>query len=157
MQFEYDMNNYCTRLLEMLPNKFLMVCLGVLFVLLFFSLNNVQAPSSYGGGANSIFCEIQSSNMINSNDARQSNSTVSILQTLNFNRLFQLDLLFKFQLAGRFLMAFFAFYLVFCISRKIQIFKFFYQIYIKSSIPCRAGPHRKSKKLFSELAQIMVI
>ena len=154
MQFKQTIDNYLKKLPKMLPNKFFVIYLGVLLVLLFFQIGNKSTVIDCREMPVNISCEIQSSSNQNPTDARQSNSTVSILQNFNFNRLFQLDLIFKFQLAGHFLMTFFAFLIAFLISRQIQFFKFFYQMYIKSSIPCRAGPIAKRGDTFFILTQI---
>jgi hypothetical protein len=91
--------------------------------------------------------------MQNCGDVRQSSSSVSILQIINFNRLFQLNLLFKFQLIGNFLIASVLLYLIFQNINRINSIKFFYQIYIKSSIPCRAGPKTGEGANFLSLTQ----
>jgi hypothetical protein len=153
MQFKQTINNQFKKLPKMLPNKFSHIYLGVLFLLLFFQFGIVQHSSDNTRSFNNISCEIQSSHTQNQTDARQSNSTVSILQNLNFNRPFQLDLIFKFQLPGRFLIVLSTFWLFLYINKRNQVFKFFYQIHIKSSIPCRASPQNKRGELVLTFTQ----
>ena len=141
-----------TKLLKILSNKSLWAFLIVsLFLTLYYcntqTVNYHQVPSQNT-------CIIEKSEMQNYDDVRQSSSSVSILQIINFNRLFQLNLLFKFQLIGNFLIASVLLYLIFQNINRINSIKFFYQIYIKSSIPCRAGPIAKRGDAFFILTQI---
>ena len=141
-----------TKLLKILSNKSLWAFLIVsLFLTLYYcntqAVNYHQVPSQNT-------CIIEKSEMQNYGDVRQSSSSVSILQIINFNRLFRLNLLFKFQLTGNFLIASGLLYLIFQSINRINSIKFFYQIYTKSSIPCRAGPIAKRGDAFFILTQI---
>ena len=141
-----------TKLLKILSNKSLWAFLIVsLFLTLYYcntqAVNYHQVPSQNT-------CIIEKSEMQNYGDVRQSSSSVSILQIINFNRLFRLNLLFKFQLIGNFLIASGLLYLIFQSINRINSIKFFYQIYIKSSIPCRAGPKTGEGVNFLSLTQI---
>ncbi|MBQ9788160.1 MAG: hypothetical protein IJW31_00975 [Lentisphaeria bacterium] len=141
MQLEYEKNDYFKKLLKMPSNKLTISFLGVLVLLLFFISHDSIRTNAYKFD-NFSTCIISSVEAQSYSDARQSSSSVTILQNLNFNRLFQLDLLFRFRLAGQYFFAATLFYTIFVVSRKKNyLFKFFYQIYIKSSIPCRAGPN----------------
>ena len=141
MQLEREKFDYFKKLLKMPSNKRTISFLGVLLLLLFFISHDSIRTNAYKFD-NFSTCIISPVEAQSDSDARQSSSSVSILQNLNFNRLFQLDLLFRFRLAGQYLLAATLFYAIFVVSRKKNyLFKFFYQIYIKSSIPCRAGPN----------------
>ncbi len=139
MQFEHELRNCFNRLLETLPNKFFLTFWAVLILLLFFNLNfNSNSAQQYKNNNDS--CIIESTVCQDSNDVRQSDSGISIFQVINFNRLFQLNLLFNFHLPAKSLIAASIFYLIFYTGTFFILSKFFYQMYIKSSIPCRASP-----------------
>ena len=141
MQLEREKFDYFKKLLKMPSNKRTISFLGVLLFFLFWCSHFPIQANAYDFERFGD-CFITSAEIQSDSDARQSSSSVSILQNLNFNRLFQLDLLFRFRLAGQYLLAATLFYAIFVVSRKKNyLFKFFYQIYIKSSIPCRAGPN----------------
>ena len=156
MQFEHELRNCFDRLLETLPNKFFITFWAVLILLLFFNLYaNSYSSQIYSTNTNS--CIIASTAHQNSNDARQSNSGISIFQVINFNRIFQLNLLFNFRLPINSLIAITFFYLAFSNGFFLHLSKFFYQMYIKSSIPCRASPLAGKGDFFTKTTQTMVV
>jgi hypothetical protein len=117
MQLEYEKNDYFRKLLKMLSNQQTIVFLGVLVLLLFFISEFSAQSNSYIFGSFET-CFISSADRQNDSYARQSSSNVSILQNINFNRLFQLDLLFKFRLSAQYLWTSLLIYAIFSVSRK---------------------------------------